>query len=80
MHSTYYTDTMYSNPYNRGEYHSLLELDLVNSPPEVDEGSIGVEPARARYNDPIRYLSRFVDTDGDMINVTIHVLDDQKGN
>ncbi|KQC16106.1 MAG: hypothetical protein WCY97_00610 [Methanothrix sp.] len=79
MHSTYYTDTMYSNPYNRGEYHSLLELDLVNSPPEVDEGSIGVEPARARYNDPIRYLSRFVDTDGDMINVTIHVLDDQKG-
>jgi len=79
MHSTYYTDTMYGEPYQKDDFYSVLELDLVNSPPEVDEGSVGVEPARARYNDPIRYLARFVDTDGDMINVTIHVLDGQNG-
>jgi len=78
MHSTYHTDTMYGKPYQRDDYYSALELDLVNSPPEVDESSIRVDPPRARYNDPIRYEARFVDTDGDMINVTLHVLDDQK--
>ncbi len=77
MHSTYYTDTMYEKPYQQDDYYSVLEQDLVNSPPEVDEGSIRVDPPRARYNDPIRYEAQFVDTDGDMINVTLHVLDDQ---
>ncbi len=77
MHSTYYTDTMYGKPYQQDDYYSVLELDLINSPPEVDEDSIRVDPARARYNDPIRYQARFVDTDADMINVTLHVLDDQ---
>jgi len=77
MHSTYYTDTMYGKPYQMDDYYSALELDLVNSPPEVYEGSIRVEPSRARYNDPIRYEARFVDTDGDMVNVTLHVLDGQ---
>jgi hypothetical protein len=77
MHSTYYTDTMYGKPYQQDDYYSALELDLVNSPPTVDVGSIKVDPARARYNDPIRYEARFVDTDGDMVNVTLHVLDDQ---
>lgn len=77
MHSTYYTDTMYAKPYHEGEYHSVLELELVNSPPEADDGSIRVEPARARYNDPIRYEARFVDNDGDLINVTLHLLDER---
>ncbi len=77
MHSTYYTDTMYGKPYQVDDYYSELELNLINSPPEVDKGSIRVDPARARYNDPIRYEARFVDTDGDMVNVTLHVLDDQ---
>ncbi|MGC9514827.1 hypothetical protein [Methanocrinis sp.] len=77
MHSTYYTDSMYGKPYHQDDYYSLLELDLVNSPPRADESSIRVEPPRARYNDPIRYESRFVDVDGDMIKVTLHVLDDQ---
>jgi hypothetical protein len=77
MHSTYYTDTMYAKPYHQGEYYSLLELELVNSRPEVDEGSIRVEPARARYNDPIRYEARFDDGDRDMINVTLHLLDER---
>lgn len=77
MHSTYHTDTMYGKPYQRDDYYSALELDLVNSPPEVDESSIRVDPPRARYNDPIRYEARFVDTDGDLVNVTLHILDDQ---
>ncbi|MDF0591048.1 hypothetical protein [Candidatus Methanocrinis natronophilus] len=77
MHKTYFTDTMYAKPYQQDEYYSLLELDLVNSPPEVDEESIRVTPLRARYNDPIRYEARFFDTDGDMINVLLHILDDQ---
>jgi hypothetical protein len=77
MHSTYYTDTMYEKPYHQGDYYSVLELELVNSPPEADEGSIRVDPPRARYNDPIRYEARFVDSDGDLINVTLHLLDDR---
>lgn len=78
MHSTYYTDSMYGKRYHQDDYYSVLDLDLVNSPPQADKSSIRVEPPRARYNDPIRYESRFFDTDGDMINVTLHVLDDQK--
>jgi len=77
MHSTYYTDSMYEKRYHQDDYYSVLDLDLVNSPPKVDESSIRVDPPRARYNDPIRYIVRFVDTDGDMINVTLHILDDQ---
>ena len=77
MHSTYCTDTMYSEPFHQDDFYSVLELELVNSPPEVDESSIRVEPSRARYNDPIRYEARFVDSDGDLINVTLHLLDDQ---
>ncbi|UEC43435.1 MAG: hypothetical protein METHAR1v1_1390005 [Methanothrix sp.] len=77
MHSTYFTDTMYARPFQQDDYYSVLELDLVNSPPEVDEESIRVIPLRARYNDPIRYEARFFDTDGDMINVILHILDDQ---
>lgn len=78
MHSTYYTDSMYGKRYHQDDYYSVLDLDLVNSPPQADKSSIRVEPPGARYNDPIRYESRFFDTDGDMINVTLHVLDDQK--
>jgi hypothetical protein len=78
MHNTYFTDAMYAKPYQQDDYYSVLELDLVNSPPEVDEDSIRVNPIRARYNDPIRYEARFVDTDGDAISVTLHILDDQE--
>ncbi len=77
MHSTYCTDTMYSEPFHQNNFFSVLELDLVNSPPKVDEESVSVEPSRARYNDPIRYEARFADSDGDLINVTLHLLDDQ---
>lgn len=77
MHSTYYTDTMYSKPFHQNDFHSILELELVNSPPEVDEKSVRVEPSKARYNDPIRYQARFTDSDGDLINATLHLLDDQ---
>jgi len=77
MHSTYYTDSMYGKPYHQDDYYSALDLDLVNSPPEADEGSVRVDPPKARYNDPIRYESRFIDADGDMVNVTLHILDDQ---
>ncbi len=77
MHSTYYTDTMYAEPFQQDDYYSILELELVNSPPRAEAESIRVEPVRARYNDPIRYEARFVDDDGDMINVTLHLLDDR---
>lgn len=77
MHNTYYTDTMYAKPYRQDNYYSVLELDLVNSPPEADAQWIRVDPSRARYNDPIRYEARFIDADGDMIDVVLHILDDQ---
>ncbi len=76
MHSTYYTDTMYGKPYHQGDHYSVLHLDLVNSPPEADRSSIRVDPFRARYNDPIRYESRFVDADEDVVEVTLHIFDD----
>jgi len=81
MHHTYYTDTMYSkrypDGYHKGNFHNELELELINFPPELDDGNMKVSPSLARYNDPIKYQVQVVDADEDLINVTLHVIDDQ---
>jgi len=56
-------------------YHELT-LNVVNSPPEITNSTIS-GPSPARYNDPIEYLAEAVDPDGDLINITLHILDDQ---
>ena len=76
MHRTYYTNTMYNKSYRSGDFYSELNLNLINTPPEIDEDCIKVSPDQARYNDPIKYEACFFDSEGDMVNVTLHVFDE----
>jgi len=76
MHNTHYTDTMYGEPYRSGNFYSELNLNLINTPPEIDENCTNVSPDPARYNDPIKYEACFFDSEGDMVNVTLHVFDE----
>jgi len=53
-------------------------VNLINRPPALENRTLQA-PARPRFNDRIIYLANATDLDGDMINITLHILDD-KGN
>jgi hypothetical protein len=55
-------------------YYSELALNLTNRPPEMKNISL-VASNKTRYNDPIEYKTTIDDADGDMLNVTLHILD-----
>ena len=53
-----------------------LTLNVINNPPMLSNLSIeATKPTR--YNDPIDYVANLTDRDGDAVNVTLHVLDEQ---
>ncbi len=53
-----------------------LTLNVTNQPPRLENITIVSQP-NPRYNDPIEYKADIVDPDGDMLNVTLHILDQQ---
>lgn len=55
-------------------YYGELVLNLTNRPPEMKNISI-TAPSTIRFNDPIEYKAEIEDFDGDMLNVTLHILD-----
>lgn len=55
-------------------YYDELVLNLTNRPPEMKNISIAA-PSTARFNDPIEYKSTVEDSDRDVLNVTLHILD-----
>jgi hypothetical protein len=55
-------------------YYSELVFNVTNSLPKMS--NISVTPSGlVRYNDPIEYRANIEDADGDMLNVTLHILD-----
>lgn len=70
----YSSNTTASAPHFYGD----LVLNVKNNPPTLKNISL-TGPNPARYNDPLEYVSRADDPNGDMVNVTLHVLD-VKGN
>lgn len=66
----YSSDWSFSPP-----YYGELDLNLTNRPPEMKNISL-VAPNQTRYNDPIEYKATIDDPDGDMLNVTLHILGD----
>jgi hypothetical protein len=67
----YSTDWIFFSP-----YYSELVLNLTNRPPEMRNLSLEA-PNQTRYNDPIEYKATIDDPDGDMLNVTLHILNDK---
>ncbi|MGV8174437.1 MAG: hypothetical protein ACP5OU_01900 [Methanothrix sp.] len=56
-------------------FFSELVLNVTNSLPEMSD--FNVTPAGlVRYNDPIVYRANAKDSDGDLLNVTLHILDE----
>jgi len=55
-----------------------LTRNVINRPPSLD--NLTLNPlGNPRFNDPITYLANVTDLDRDLVNVTLHVLD-EKGN
>ncbi|HSD57145.1 MAG TPA: hypothetical protein VLB04_03105, partial [Methanotrichaceae archaeon] len=68
-----------------GQYswHSQnLTLNVTNQPPRLENISI-MPQSNLRYNDAILYLANMTDSDGDAVNVTLHIKDEhgtERGN
>jgi len=57
-------------------YYRELVFNITNSQPKMS--NLTITPSGAvRYNDPIEYRADIEDLDDDMLNVTLHVLDQQ---
>lgn len=62
----------------KNEWQSeALTLDIINRQPELTNMTLQA-PERPRFNDPINYFVNVTDPDGDLVNVTLHLLDDKK--
>jgi len=57
-------------------YYRELVFNITNSQPKMDKLTI-IPSGPVRYNDPIEYMANIEDLDGDMLNVTLHILDPQ---
>ena len=56
-------------------FYGELVFNVTNSLPRMSD--FNVTPAgQVRYNDPIEYKANIEDEDGDMLNVTLHILDE----
>jgi hypothetical protein len=63
-----------------GQYSWTVEnntQNIVNRPPTLENLTLQT-PERPRFNDPMIYMANVTDIDGDLVNVTLHILDDQE--
>ena len=56
-------------------FYSELVFNVTNSLPRMSEFNV-TPGGLVRYNDPIEYKARIEDEDGDLLNVTLHILDE----
>jgi hypothetical protein len=56
-------------------YYSELVFNVTNSLPVMSDFDV-IPGGLVRYNDPIEYKANIVDADGDLLNVTLHILDE----
>jgi hypothetical protein len=56
-------------------FYSELVFNVTNSLPVMDNFNI-TPSGLVRYNDPIEYKADIADADGDLLNVTLHILDE----
>lgn len=73
-----YTDSLYkmfSSNWSVTSPHlfPVLELEVINNPPVVNFTNVTYKP---RYSDPIEYVAEIMDPDGDTLNVSLYILDE----
>ena len=56
-------------------YYTELVFNVTNSLPAMSDLDVA-PPGLVRYNDPIEYKADIADADGDLLNVTLHILDE----
>ncbi|OPY53373.1 MAG: hypothetical protein A4E49_01481 [Methanosaeta sp. PtaU1.Bin112] len=56
-------------------FYSELVFNVTNSLPVMSNFNV-TPPGLVRYNDPIEYKADIADADGDLLNVTLHILDE----
>ena len=56
-------------------YYSELVFNVTNSLPVMSDFDV-IPGGLVRYNDPIEYKADIADADGDLLNVTLHILDE----
>jgi hypothetical protein len=71
---TYYSSNMTSE---KPPFFRELKLRVENNPPEMNEMRI-IGPESPRYSDPLIYTANVTDLDGDLINITLYVMNDNK--
>ncbi|MCX6677268.1 MAG: hypothetical protein NTU95_04900 [Methanothrix sp.] len=57
-------------------YYSELVFNVTNSLPKMSDFNVTPD-GLVRYNDAIEYKANIEDIDGDLLNVTLHILDDK---
>lgn len=57
-------------------YYTELIFNVTNSLPAMSDFDV-IPPGLVRYNDPIEYKADIADSDGDLLNVTLHILDEE---
>ena len=56
-------------------YYCELVFNVTNSLPVMSDFDV-IHRGLVRYNDPIEYKANIADADGDLLNVTLHILDE----
>jgi len=56
-------------------YYGELVFNVTNSLPVMSDFDV-IPGGLVRYNDPIEYKANIADADGDLLNVTLHILDE----
>jgi hypothetical protein len=59
----------------KSPYYSELVFNVTNSLPKMSDFNV-TPSGLVRYNDPIEYKADIADADGDLLNVTLHILDE----
>ncbi len=56
-------------------FFSELVLNIINTPPTLENVSLTTLSPEPRFNEPIKYVASIVDNESDPVTVTLHILD-----
>jgi len=60
---------------NQKPFFSELVLNIINTPPTLENVSLITQNSQPRFKEPIKYIARVVDNESDPVTVTLHIQD-----
>jgi len=60
---------------NQEPFFSELVLNIINTPPTLENVSLITQNSQPRFKEPIKYIARVVDNESDPVTVTLHIQD-----